>query len=603
MGGITRRQFLGAAAAAGTGALAGPALLDRAMEAMAAAPACGGLRDIEHVVILIQENRSFDQYFGRYPGVRGFDDRSVRMGPGDDGTAVFRQANPGHAPNPVLPFHINTDPAAGPTGECIHDIGHQWVEQHKCWNGGQLAYVKTHVATEGPAVGPLTMGYYDRRDLPFYYALADAFTICDHYFTSVISGTVANRIMGFAGTIDPAGAAGGPVVNTPESQNQQDYLNLYNTLSFRTMPEVLQDAGVSWKFYNPPDTAVPPLNDNYLFFFKQFASNPALTLNAFSSQTSPTDFAADCAADRLPAVSWVNLQFLWTEHPPTPIGWGEYGVSQVISALTSHPDLWAKTVLLLTWDDSGATFDHVPPPVAPPGTAGEYLTAIPPSGGDGGITGPIGLGPRVPMLVISPWSRNPRAKSDPGWQPQICSDVLDHTSPLRFLERMFAAKGVPGVSLPHDTAWRRGTVGDMTGACSFAAANASVPSLPATSLVTPLTYPECVGAALTELPANPPLAYQVPATFPGLPSQEPAPNGVRRPTGLVGCDAGASPAAPAAPAAGGSPTGVAPARIPATGAATARLDAAGTAALASAASLLWLRRRRAHPPGDDRPLR
>src|SRR5438067_5046107 len=259
---ISRRTFL----RGGVGAAVGwRAVLDQALAAMAAAPTCAGLSDIEQVVFVIQENRSFDHYFGRYPGIRGFDDRSVKLSSGDDGTAVFRQANPGQAPNPLLPFHINTDKAAGMTGECTHDVGHQWVEQHECWAGGRLdAYVKTHVAAEGATFGPLTMGYYDRRDLAFYYALADAFTICDQYFTSVISGTVANRVMGFSGTIDPDGVAGGPLVNTPEGGNQQDYLNLYGSCSWRTMPEVLQDAGISWKFYNPPDTSVPTLNDNYL---------------------------------------------------------------------------------------------------------------------------------------------------------------------------------------------------------------------------------------------------------------------------------------------------------------------------------------------------
>ena len=99
------------------------------------------------------------------------------------------------------------------------------------------------------------------------------------------------------------------------------------------------------------------------------------------SQTAPLDFAQDCKTGRLPAVSWINSQYLFTGHPPTPIDWSQYAISQVLSALTLNPDLWAKTVLFLTWDDSGGFFDHVPPPVAPMGTPGEYLTALPPSGG------------------------------------------------------------------------------------------------------------------------------------------------------------------------------------------------------------------------------
>ena len=150
--GLSRRTFLKGAAGAAVG---WKAVLDQTVAAMADAPACAGLADIEHVVFVIQENRSFDHYFGRYPGVRGFDDRSVKLASADDGTTVFRQANPGNAPNPVLPFHINTDPSAGASGECIHDIGHQWIEQHECWANGRLdSYVKTHVADEGATFGP-----------------------------------------------------------------------------------------------------------------------------------------------------------------------------------------------------------------------------------------------------------------------------------------------------------------------------------------------------------------------------------------------------------------------------------------------------------------
>jgi phospholipase C len=586
--GVSRRAFLKGGAGA---AIGWKAVLDRTMAAMAAAPTCAGLADIEHVVFVIQENRSFDHYFGRYPGVRGFDDRSVKLSGGDDGTTVFRQANPGQTPNPLLPFHINTDPSAGASGECIHDVGHQWVEQHNCWADGRLdAYVKTHVTDEGPTFGPLTMGYYDRRDLAFYYALADAFTICDQYFTSVISGTVANRIMGFSGTVDPDGAGGGPIVNTPEGGNQQDYLNLYGTLSWRTMPEVLQDAGISWKFYNPPDTSVPTLNDNYLYFFKQFLTNPALAGPAFSSQTSPDDFAADCAAGQLPTVSWVNVQFLWTEHPPTPVLWGEYAVSQVLNAITSHPDLWAKTAVFLTWDDSGGFFDHVPPPVAPPGTAGEYLTKTPPVGGDGGIKGPIGLGFRVPMIVVSPWSRNTGARSDTGWRPLVCSDVLDHTSQMRFLERVFTAKGTPGIGPPHDTPWRKQTVGDLTGAFSFASKDTSVPALPPTSLPPALTFPECVGAPLTEAPFEPPLAYKPALATAAIPAQEQS-GPPRRPVGLAGCDAASS----TPPGASGTTPGAAGAQtgrgIAATGAYPLGGGGPVVGALAMVAGLLGLRTR------------
>jgi len=591
----SRRAVLraGLAGAAGT-ALGSRALMESVLTAMAQAPACGSLRDVEHVVFVIQENRSFDHYFGRYPGVRGFDDRSVLIGPNDDGTQVFRQQNPGNTPSVVLPFHVNTDANAGPTGECTHDIGHQWIEQHQCWNGGLLdAYVKTHVADEGAQFGLLTMGYYDRRDLPFYYALADNFTICDRYHTSVISGTVANRVMGFSGTLDPDGRAGGPVVSTPESDSQQEYAKLYAALSWRTMPEVLEDAGISWKFYNPPDSSVPVLDDNYLYFFKQYYTNPALAQKGLGSQGAPADFLADCAAGTLPAVSWINSPFLFTEHPPTPIGWGEYAVAQILSAITGNPELWAKTAVFITWDDSGGFFDHVPPPVAPAGTPGEYLTAIPPSGGDGGITGPVGLGPRVPMLVVSPWSRNPQSPGSAAWQPTVCSDVLDHTSMMRFLTTMFAAKGTPGIDLPNDTAWRRSTVGDLTGAFSFAApADTTVPTLPATEITSELQRPECQTAVATEGPGSTPDAYTMPSPPPTtLPTQEPGTP--RRPSGLRGCaNGGGSAVAGVATGAGSLRPESMAIGLPDTAAAASGLGAVGLAAAAALAAASWWGRRR-----------
>src|SRR5438309_1210201 len=167
-----------------------------------------------------------------------------------------------------------------PLGRPCHHVDMAVISRRTFLRGGVGAAVGWRVvldqALAAMAAAPTCAGLSDIEYVVFYYALADAFTICDQYFTSVISGTVANRVMGFSGTIDPDGVAGGPLVNTPEGGNQQDYLNLYGSCSWRTMPEVLQDAGISWKFYNPPDTSIPTLNDNYLYLFKQFLTNPAL---------------------------------------------------------------------------------------------------------------------------------------------------------------------------------------------------------------------------------------------------------------------------------------------------------------------------------------
>jgi len=198
------------------------------------------------------------------------------------------------------------------------------------------------------------------------------------------------------------------------------------------------------------------------------------------------------------------------------------------------------------------------------------------------------------MVVVSPWSRNAGARSDPGWRPMVCSDVLDHTSQMRFLERMFAAKGKPGIAPPHDTAWRKKTVGDLTGAFTFTSKDTSVPALPPTSLPPALTFPECVGAPLTEAPFEPPLAYTPALASAAIPLQESS-GPPRRPRGLAGCvqPAAATPSTGTgtAPSTAGTQTG---SGLPATGAyPLARAGAVG--ALAALAGLIGLRRRRETP--------
>jgi phospholipase C len=243
----TRRKFLiGGAVLGATGALGLPGCTDAQKkvldQATSSSAAGGGLRDIGHIVILMQENRSFDHYFGTMSGVRGFSDPDALAG-----GAVFSQH--GYAPaasGQLRPFRLRQEPPQD-DGQTIHDIAHTWMIQHQSWNNGKMdSFVSAHVAGDGPADGPLTMGYYTRTDLPFYYALADAFTVCDAYHCSVLGPTDSNRVMAWSGTIDPNGAAGGPVLVTHGVDRVKDY----GKLRWETMPERLLKAGVSWKVYN-----------------------------------------------------------------------------------------------------------------------------------------------------------------------------------------------------------------------------------------------------------------------------------------------------------------------------------------------------------------
>jgi phospholipase C len=498
---MTRRQLIGTGAA-GAGALSAAALLGDpfVQAALAAQPRCGRLQDIEHVVILVQENRSFDHYFGSYRGVAGFQDPDASPG-------IFSQHGyPAAGFGGVLePFHIDT--ANG--GECTNDINHSWGPQHTYWNGGRLdSFVSGHVAVDGAATGALAMGYYKRADLEFYYALADAFTICDHYHSSVIGPTDPNRLYTVSATLGPDGSRGGPILSTSTTR-----LERFGSLSWTTMPEQLDAHDVSWKVYSTPDGNFA---DNVLPYFKQYQSNPALAARALVP-TFPGTFELDCALGHLPAVSWVLAPLVLSEHPPLPIEWGQYASAQVLKALTGNPALWAKTALFITFDENGGFFDHVPPPVAESGTPGEYLTQTTLPADASGVRGPIGLGFRVPMLIASPFARG-------GF---VCSDTFDHTSTLRFLETRF------GAEVPNLSAWRRSVTGDLTSAFNFVAPDGSVPALPKPSLLDPrvLTGSCLVGAPVglledvnstleglvtTLLPNN----YPVPPNA-GIPPQEP----------------------------------------------------------------------------------
>jgi phospholipase C len=482
MKGLSRRDVLRMGAAAGVAELAslvlpGCGALRNAGSAVNSTSSCAHLSDVEHVVIFIQENRSFDHYFGSYRGVRGFADQS----------AAFRQPDPANtAASPsgiLLPFHLD---ASRTNSSCTHDITHDWVPQHQSWNSGAMNGFVTSRLPINASDAVLTMGYYNRADLPYYYAVADAFTICDNYFCSVIGPTDPNRLYTMAASIDPAGQNGGPVVQSLVTNRSA----FFGKLTYTTMPEQLQARGISWKVYSSADQNIlnSALSDNVLSYFKNF-QNPSSPLyqNAFLPQF-PTDFVSDALSGNLPQVSWLVASVIDSDHPPSPSLFGELTLSAVINALTANPAKWAKTVLFVTYDENGGFFDHVPPVTAPPGTIGEYLTAPavpdPTAVGSPAISGPIGLGFRVPMLLISPFSRG----------GLVSSDLFDHTSVLRFLEARF------GAEVPNLSAWRRATVGDMTSAFNFAKSDPSVPNLPSLASAGAQTIAGCLSSIASTTP-------------------------------------------------------------------------------------------------------
>lgn len=498
----TRREVLRALVAGGAGlALSGCASTSpgRVVEKASSVPAAGRgrLEDIEHVVVLIQENRSFDHYFGMFPGVDGFG-RHLTTDPRALGP--FAQPDPLNRARPpvgyLLPYHLD---AATGDGSCVNDPSHGWAPQHESWAGGAMdRFVEVHTRpdVDGPAVGPIVMGYYEEEDLPFHYALARAFTLCDAYHCSVIGPTDPNRLYSIAATIDPEGGAGGPWTDDASSATA------IGSLRFSTIFDQLESAGVSWRCYQdygPAGLPSSPLaylvTNNMLVFFSRFVTPGTPRYEkAFTSTVLGGDFRRDVEQGSLPAVSWLFAPLGVDEHPPAPPSIGGWYLAEVLDALVSNPKVWARTVLLVTWDENGGFFDHVPPPTAPPGTAGEWIPPKLLPATAAGIAGPIGLGFRVPMIVVSPFSRG-------GF---VCHDVFDHTSILRLIERRF------GVEVPNLSAWRRETTGDLTAALSLGRApDASVPPLPPTSRAEPLGCPP--DEVITPVPAYPlPATQQMP---------------------------------------------------------------------------------------------
>jgi phospholipase C len=292
---------------------------------------------------------------------------------------------------------------------------------------------------------------------------------------------------------------GGPLLQTLVAQRS----SFFGKLTYTTMPEQLQTRGISWKVYGSPDQNILNglFSDNVLSYFKNFQdpSSP-LTQDAFGPQF-PTDFVADAVSGNLPQVSWIIASVIDSDHPPAPSLFGENTLSAIITALTANPAAWAKTALFVTYDENGGFFDHVAPVTAPAGTPGEYVTAAPVPDptvvGNPPVSGPIGLGFRVPTMVISPFSRG-------GF---VSSDLFDHTSILRFLETRF------GAEVPNLTAWRRQTVGDMTTAFNFSKPDTSIPSLPSTVAAISTAITQCEANLLGFAP------YPLPTTQ-VMPTQE-----------------------------------------------------------------------------------
>lgn len=508
-----RRTFL-KLLSSGAASAALPSSIARAL-ALPANNRTGTIRDVEHIVVLMQENRAFDHYFGTLSGVRGFADPRVAKLPNGDPVWYQPDGKGGY----VLPFRPDV-PNLGLT--FIEDTDHSWNQTHIALNGGKYdQWVEQK--------GPTSMAYLTRKDIPFHYALADAFTICDAYHCSLLGPTDPNRYHMWTGWVGNDGSGGGPVLNNAEAG-----------YDWSTYPERLVKAGISWKIYQDkgagldgpdywgwgPNAYIGNYGDNSLLYFHQYqnsqpgnplfegaltgtdiksipGSNPQIALHLVDQ------FRADVIANRLPKISYIVAPEAYTEHGNWPPNFGAWYVSQFLDALTANPEVWSKTVFLLTYDENDGFFDHIVPQT-PPMNRAQGISTVPTTNeifpGDASfVAGPIGLGVRVPMIAISPWSKG-------GY---VNSEVFDHTSIIKFMESRFAEDN-PGLIETNITPWRRAVVGDLTSLFEFRRPNAKVVALPSTASWVPPNqnrYPDYV----PPVPADQSMPGQEKGTRPARP--------------------------------------------------------------------------------------
>lgn len=580
----TRRDFLKKAALLSGAAGAWSVLPDSIARALAIEAEAGStFLDAEHVVILMQENRSFDHCFGTLQGVRGFNDpRATRLA---NGNPVWLQSNA--AGETYAPFRLNIKET---NATWMGSLPHSWANQQDARNQGRHDRWLDAKRSSNPFFSgmPLTLGYYSREDVPFYYALADAFTICDQHFCSSLTGTTPNRLYLWTGTIREKQEASSP------ANVRNEEVDYGAPAHWTTFPERLEEAGVAWKVYQneisagtglrgEEDAWLANFTDNPLEWFVQYRVGFAEGRHAFRVKrleeltreladlerrlaAAPGDpdglrkradelgaeakklqaehdlyhrngfgklparaqslhnrafttnrgdpayrrlapltyrdgekertvqapagdilhqFRQDVRTGQLPTVSWLVAPENFSDHPGAA-WYGAWYVSEVLDILTQNPEVWKKTIFLLTYDENDGYFDHVPPFTAPHPERPESGRVS--AGIDTGVEyvtleqdrkrkpareareGPIGLGYRVPLVIASPWSRG----------GCVCSQVFDHTSVLQLLERLLTHKTGREVRETNISRWRRTVCGDLTSAFQAQRAKpAAAPHTPA----------------------------------------------------------------------------------------------------------------------------
>ncbi|KAM3459564.1 hypothetical protein MY5147_009877 [Beauveria neobassiana] len=428
----------------------------------------GSLKDIKHIILFMQENRSFDHYFGTMAGVRNFADPNVKK---NDGVPVTKQPIKGtkNGVSTLSPWHINY-------------LGGDWKEATQCMTGGSNGWDAMHGAwNNGRGDGWVTsdtdynMGYYKREDVPTHFDIAEGWTVMDNSHQSILGVTDPNRITWMSGTVNTKGSptnpdgSGGNILSNRASPGCDSPGNNCFPFTWKTMPEYLEEAGISWRVWQDFDN----FEDNMLAYFKQYQNTPqggALREKGISFPGLDAFYDA-CAKGTLPQVSWIIGPSEQSEHPPNmPID-GAWLQRNVVQAVINSP-LYSSSALVVSYDEQGGWADHVIPPVAPRDAAGEWITD-PFDAGRGVV--PIGPGPRIPRYIVSPWTRGGNVFAETG----------DHTSDLMFIEAWAQANGYD-VKNEGITPWRRAHMTNMVNAFDFNKPDYSRPS------ITPVRTPEAL---------------------------------------------------------------------------------------------------------------
>ncbi|KAL2206868.1 non-hemolytic phospholipase c [Sarocladium strictum] len=429
------------------------------------ADAASSLGEVKHVVMMMLDNRSFQHYFGTMAGVRGFADPNVQINP--DGRSVWYQNVTGLTDKAdwMLPYWFNYKGGeeAWNKSQCLCAGANNWIPTQQALNGGlnnKWAQIDK----------PQSWGYFKREDLPYHFALADAYTLGDHNFAGITSNTNANRRFWESGSINVPGGKQSPDQGGIILDNNQvngctgPGLNCL-PIEWPAFAQYLDEAGVDWRAYqNSKDWATT----NGLFYFKAFQdadkdSSMYKRGLVFDGDNGLSAFQKSAAEGTLPEVSWIFPPGILQEHPPRSPVDGSWYINQVVNAAI-HGKNYNDTIFIINYDEAGGWGDAVMPIVSPEGTAGEWFED---PYGELGYTY-SGPGVRVPLLIISPYTRG----------GHVFTERADHTSALQFLEKYLEARGYEGIVADQISDWRREHMSDLVNAFDFENPDYSIPDLP-----------------------------------------------------------------------------------------------------------------------------